>query len=95
MANNNARRQIVFAKAKIATACAALIGIVVGATTHDASAVTAEVAKKCAALTARIYPPRVPGNPAAGSTRGSGLAEQDYFRRCVANGGNVGGDDSR
>jgi hypothetical protein len=85
----------VFAKVKFVSACAGLIGIVAGATTNDAAAVSAEVAKKCAALTARAYPPRVPGNPAAGSTKGSGLAEQDYFRRCVANGGSVGGDDTR
>jgi hypothetical protein len=93
--HSNARRRMVFAKVKIASACAGLIGIVAAATTDDASAVTAEVAKKCAALTARVYPPRVPGNPAAGSARGSGLSQQDYFRRCVANGGSVGGDDSR
>jgi hypothetical protein len=71
---------------------AVLSAAAVVATTDTAPAVTADVAKKCAALTARAYPPRVPGNPAAGSIRGTGLAEQDYFRRCVANGGNVDGD---
>jgi hypothetical protein len=49
-----------------------------------------EVARKCAALTAKAYPPRVVGNPAAGSTKGSGLTQQEYFKRCVANGGDVG-----
>jgi hypothetical protein len=54
-----------------------------------ASAVTAEVAKKCAALTAKAYPPRVPGNPAAGLAKGTAQSERDYFNKCVANGGNM------
>jgi hypothetical protein len=54
-----------------------------------ASAVTAEVAKKCAALTAKGFPPRVIGNPAAGSQKGSGRAEQKYFNKCVAHGGRI------
>jgi hypothetical protein len=54
-----------------------------------ASAITAEVARKCNALTARQFPPREPGNPAAGSTKGSGRAQYDYFNKCVANGGRV------
>jgi hypothetical protein len=41
-------------------------------------------------LTAKTYPPRVIGNPAVGSAKGSGLAQQEYFKRCVANGGDVG-----
>jgi hypothetical protein len=31
----------------------------------------------------------VPGNPAAGSAKGTGQSERDYFRKCVANGGNM------
>jgi len=54
-----------------------------------ASAVTAEVARKCAALTAKGFPPRVIGNPAAGSQKGSGRAEQKYFKKCVAKGGRI------
>ena len=50
-------------------------------------AITAEVAKKCQVLTRAKFPPRVPGNPAAGSAKGSGLEQQDYFKACVANGG--------
>jgi hypothetical protein len=50
-------------------------------------AVTAEVAKKCQALMSAKFPPRVPGNPAAGSVKGSGAQQQDYFKKCVANGG--------
>jgi hypothetical protein len=83
----------VFANVTIKSALAAgLMCVAVVSTTNDASAVTAEVARKCAALTAKAYPPRVVGNPAAGSAKGSGLSQQEYFKRCVANGGE-GGDD--
>jgi hypothetical protein len=57
--------------------------------TDSAFALTAEVAKKCQALTAQAYPPRVPGNPAAGSSRGTGREQQEYFKKCVANKGNM------
>jgi hypothetical protein len=70
----------------------ASIGLAVGAMTNSASAETVEVAKKCAALTQQAYPPREPGNPAAGSAKGTGQAEQDYYKKCVANGANVGND---
>jgi hypothetical protein len=70
----------------------ASIGLAVGTMTNGASAETVEVAKKCAALTQQAYPPRVPGNPAAGSANGTGQAKQDYYKKCVANGGTVGND---
>jgi hypothetical protein len=57
--------------------------------TSSAFAVTAEVAKKCEALTAKAYPHRVPGNPAAGSSKGSWAEQREYFNKCVANEGNV------
>jgi hypothetical protein len=50
-------------------------------------AVTAEVAKKCQALMSAKFPPRLPSNPAAGSAQGSAIERQDYFKKCVANGG--------
>ena len=56
---------------------------------NDATAITMEVARKCQALTSKAFPPREPGNPAAGSANGSGLDEQNYFMRCVTNGGRV------
>jgi hypothetical protein len=75
---------------------AALACIGVGAAIGNASAATtAEVAKKCAALTAKAFPPRVAGNPAAGSAKGTGQAEQSYFSKCVASGGNVDESDSQ
>jgi len=78
-----------FANVKFWGRLAAMSCIVVGPMTDSASAVTAEVAKKCGALTAKAFPPRVVGNPAAGSTKGNGKAERDYYRKCVANGGNM------
>jgi hypothetical protein len=71
---------------------AALLFVATGSMTTDASAITAELAKKCGALTAKAFPPRVIGNPAAGSAKGSGRDEQTYFKKCVENGGKV--DDS-
>ncbi|WP_246666908.1 hypothetical protein [Bradyrhizobium guangdongense] len=56
-----------------------------------ASAITAELARTCKALTSKQFPPREPGNPAAGSTKGSGRDQQAYFDKCVANGGRVEG----
>ena len=66
-----------------------LICIALGSTSNRATAVTVEVAKKCEALTAKAYPPREPGNPAAGSAKGTGRNQQDYFNKCVANGGKM------
>jgi hypothetical protein len=55
----------------------------------SASAVTLEVAKKCDALVAKAFPPRVIGNPAAGSSKGTAEAQREYFKKCLANGGNM------
>ena len=54
-----------------------------------ASALSVEVARKCEGFTARAYQPRVPGNPAAGLVKGSGLAAQNYFKNCMAKDGKV------
>jgi hypothetical protein len=63
----------------------------IGATSTAASAITVEVAKKCDALAAKAFPPRVVGNPAAGSAKGTPQEQRDYFKKCVANGGNMDG----
>ena len=76
--------RIQFRSASLALVFAAML-----AQTNDASAVTVEVARKCQAFTSKAFPPREPGNPAAGSAKGSGLDQQSYFKRCVANGGRV------
>jgi hypothetical protein len=89
-AYDNAGRDItMFANPKFWSALVVLICIAVGSMTNSASAVTVEVAKKCQALSAKAYPPRVIGNPAAGSAKGTGQSERDYYNKCVANGGNI------
>jgi hypothetical protein len=55
----------------------------------SAQAISAEVARKCKILRAKQFPPRQIGNPAAGSAYGSGQDKREFFRRCVANGGNM------
>jgi len=66
-----------------------LISIIPPLATRSTFAVTAEVAKKCQSLSAKAFPPRVPGNPAAGLMHGTGRDASEYFRKCVENGGNV------
>ena len=84
-----------FANVKFWSRLVALLCIAVGPTTDRASAITVEAAKKCNALTAKAFPPREVGNPAAGSTKGTGNDERNYYRKCVANGGNVDDDASK
>lgn len=54
-----------------------------------AHSITAEVARKCNLLLAKEFPPRQPANPAAGSAKGSGQVQRDYFKKCVENNGNM------
>jgi hypothetical protein len=81
--------RILFASLRLPVFFVALASIALGMTSSRAAAVTVEVAKKCEALTAKAYPPRVIGNPAAGSTKGSGRLQREYFNKCVANGGKM------
>jgi hypothetical protein len=67
----------------------ALVCIAIALLSGSASAITVELAKKCNALTALAFPPKVPGNPAAGSAKGSGKQMQDYFKKCVENEGKM------
>jgi hypothetical protein len=78
-----------FARVKFGSALVGLVCIAVGCMNGGASAVTAEVAKTCAALTAKAYPPRVSGNPAAGLAKGTAQSERHYFNKCVANMGKM------
>lgn len=50
----------------------------------NAFAIPLKVARHCNALTAKAFPPIVPGNPAAGRNGGNGREVQAYFRKCVA-----------
>jgi hypothetical protein len=82
----------VLSRVKSVSLSIAVTCIAVGSMTSSASAITVELAHKCSALMAKAYPPREPGNPAAGSAKGDGQAAQAYYRKCVANNGKV--DDS-
>ena len=70
----------------------AVTWVALGVATSSASAVTAELARKCSTLMAKQFPPREPGNPAAGSAKGSGRAQHDFFSKCIANNGNMDAD---
>jgi hypothetical protein len=74
---------------KSGRAMAALVCVGLWSMTGSASAVTAEVAKTCAALVAKAFPPRVLGNPAAGIETGTVQSERTYFSKCLENGGNM------
>lgn len=76
-------------KLKYLIAFVVLIWLAFPVLTRSAFAVTAEVAKKCQLLSAKAFPPRVPGNPAAGLMHGTAREASEYFRKCVDNGGNV------
>ena len=78
------------AKLNYGTTLAALICLL-SLMGRDASAITAEVARKCVALTDKAYPLRVRGNPAAGRTHGTARDVRNYFNKCVANGGEMQG----
>jgi hypothetical protein len=92
MAYDKLKSNMMFTSLKFECAFLALICVALGAAANRASAVTVEVARKCEALTAKAYPPRVIGNPAAGSAKGRERIQQQYFNKCVANGGKM--DDS-
>jgi hypothetical protein len=77
------------AKLKHRTALVTLIFVLHAVTAQSALAITAEVTKKCRDLTDKAYPPRVPGNPAAGHLNGTSQDVASYFNKCAANGGAV------
>jgi hypothetical protein len=78
----------VLAKVNIGTAFVASVCLLQAVPPRTALAITAEVAKKCGALSEKAYPPRVVGNPAAGRQNGTFQDFRNYFNKCVANGGN-------
>jgi hypothetical protein len=79
---------LVLAKLKTGMIVVTSLGVFAVLAPPSALAITAEVAKKCSALTAKAFPPRVVGNPAAGLQSGSYQDFRNYFNKCVANGGN-------
>jgi hypothetical protein len=72
-------------------AAMALLFATSGFVPTGALAISVEDAKKCDALVAQQFPPREPGNPAAGSSKGTAESRRAFFSQCVANGGNVNG----
>jgi hypothetical protein len=84
-------RLLMFVHSKLRVVAWLLSFAAAGFAPSGASAITVEVAKKCNGLLAKAFPPRVAGNPAAGSAKGSSQDERDYFKKCVANGGNMDG----
>lgn len=78
-----------YADRKSGTALVGVVCIGVGLMPCSASAVTAEITKKCDALATKASPLRAAANPAAGSTKGTGQSMQSYFNKCVANRGHV------
>lgn len=68
---------------------AALLFILAGLMTTEASAITAEVAKKCERLTGKAFPLRQIGNPASGSAKGTSQDQRAYFKKCVDAGGKL------
>jgi hypothetical protein len=82
---------LMLSKSKYAVLLLASLALIAGFAADRALAVSVDAARKCQALTAKAYPPRESGNPAAGSAKGSGSAEQAYFRKCLANAGNKSG----
>ncbi|SDS11348.1 hypothetical protein [Bradyrhizobium canariense] len=80
-----------FVTSKPAIVTCAFLSVASSLVSTGASAVTVEVAKKCDLLVAKAFPPREPGNPAAGSAKGTAQDQRSYFSKCVANGGNMDG----
>ena len=83
------------ANLKYIAASVGLAFVIVAPMTNSASAISVELAKKCQALTAKAFPPRVPGNPAAGSAKGSGKDQDAYYKKCVENEGKVPASDNK
>ena len=71
------------ASRKTSTIFGALICLILAST--NASAVTADVAKKCSALTAKAFPQRNTGNPASRNGEVNGLSQRSYFQNCASN----------
>jgi hypothetical protein len=76
-------------------ALTALICLADLAVATSATAIPAELARKCSTLANRAHPLRVSHNPGSGRKNGSAQAVRDYFNRCVANGGKTKGHDSK
>jgi hypothetical protein len=82
--------KMTYGAALTALICLADLGVATSAT-----AIPAELARKCSALANQAYPLRVSHNPASGRKHGSAQTVRNYFNRCVANGGEMKGHGQR
>jgi len=76
----------VIAMAKLAKSLGAVVVLTLATylpATQPASAITAELAKKCRALAIKAHPTPTPGSKKTGIEK----AQRDYFRECVAKDG--------
>jgi hypothetical protein len=83
------------AKVTCSAALTALICLADLGVATSATAIPAELARKCSALANRAYPLSASHNPASGRKHGSSQAVRNYFNRCVANGGKMKGHGSK
>jgi hypothetical protein len=83
------------AKMTYGAALTALICLADPGVATSATAVPADLARKCSARANRAYPLSASHNPASGRKHGSSQAVRDYFNRCVASGGKMNGHGSK
>jgi hypothetical protein len=70
---------------KIVVALGAAVAMMVCVAGEPASAITAELAKKCRSLALKAYPYKLVGQPGPGNAQ----AQRSYFSQCVAKQGNM------
>jgi hypothetical protein len=74
--------------AKLAKSFSMLIVLALTAylpTAKPASAISAELAKKCRTMAIKAYPPPTPGSKSTGAEK----SQRDYFRECIAKGDKI------
>ena len=74
---------------KTLSALTIVAAIGLGWLSGSALAASADAAKKCAAEMVSAFPPREPGNPAAGSVNGTTAEQRSFYDKCIANAGNA------
>ena len=83
MVGSKVARQVARTVARVSV----LVLVASSAGNNTASALTAELAKKCREMMVKAHPPQV-----AGSSNGSAQQERSYFQTCVARAGKMDGE---
>jgi hypothetical protein len=78
-----------FTNLKLMAMVFGLVFITVAPLPNSAQAISVEVAKECGASTAKAFPPRAIGNPAAGSAKGTAADRRAYYKKCIENVGKM------